>query len=218
MSRRSSGSGAATTVWRAWTDAFRFLSLIFSLSRLHGENVTARTAARTHYAQSHGPPRHRRIIMSSRSGSSLGGGGGGLSAGHHKLAEKLSLINDRGVGMLTRIYNIKKVTTPPSGERLAPTVNTYCRWSGQRTFVAFARLSWTIVKTTEYETNTFHSRTRIIVKFSYESIYFMAYFLSKALGNKIFFKHLSARFWIFSVSAVINWFQNWKINCVLEFL
>jgi len=30
-------------------------------------------------------------------------------AGHHKLAEKLSLINDRGVGMLTRIYNIKKV-------------------------------------------------------------------------------------------------------------
>jgi len=48
--------------------------------------------------------------MSSRSGSSLGGGsGGGLSAGHHKLAEKLSLINDRGVGMLTRIYNIKKV-------------------------------------------------------------------------------------------------------------
>ncbi|XP_025425507.1 membrane-associated protein Hem [Sipha flava] len=47
--------------------------------------------------------------MSSRSGSTLGGGGGGgLSAGHHKLAEKLSLINDRGVGMLTRIYNIKK--------------------------------------------------------------------------------------------------------------
>lgn len=46
--------------------------------------------------------------MSSRSGSSLSGGG--LSAGHHKLAEKLSLINDRGVGMLTRIYNIKKVT------------------------------------------------------------------------------------------------------------
>lgn len=45
----------------------------------------------------------------SRSGSSLSGGGGGLSAGHHKLAEKLSLINDRGVGMLTRIYNIKKV-------------------------------------------------------------------------------------------------------------
>lgn len=45
--------------------------------------------------------------MSSRSGSSLGGGG--LSAGYHKLAEKLSLVNDRGVGMLTRIYNIKKV-------------------------------------------------------------------------------------------------------------
>jgi NCK-associated protein 1 len=26
-----------------------------------------------------------------------------------KLAEKLCIINDRGVGMLTRIYNIKKV-------------------------------------------------------------------------------------------------------------
>lgn len=53
-------------------------------------------------------PRSSTAEMSSRSGSSLGGGGG-LSAGHHKLAEKLSLINDRGVGMLTRIYNIKKV-------------------------------------------------------------------------------------------------------------
>lgn len=27
-----------------------------------------------------------------------------------KLAEKLTLINDRGIGMLTRIYNIKKVS------------------------------------------------------------------------------------------------------------
>lgn len=26
-----------------------------------------------------------------------------------KLAEKLTILNDRGVGMLTRIYNIKKV-------------------------------------------------------------------------------------------------------------
>lgn len=27
-----------------------------------------------------------------------------------KLAEKLLILNDRGLGMLTRIYNIKKVT------------------------------------------------------------------------------------------------------------
>jgi len=61
--------------------------------------------------------------MSSRSGSSLGGGsGGGLSAGHHKLAEKLSLINDRGVGMLTRIYNIKKVRSYCPIHRCAFTV------------------------------------------------------------------------------------------------
>lgn len=32
-----------------------------------------------------------------------------LVPSQQKLAEKLSLINDRGVGMLTRIYNIKKV-------------------------------------------------------------------------------------------------------------
>lgn len=64
------------------------------------------TARRTHERSSLSTDQ----TMSSRSGSSLGGGsGGGLSAGHHKLAEKLSLINDRGVGMLTRIYNIKKV-------------------------------------------------------------------------------------------------------------
>lgn len=31
-----------------------------------------------------------------------------------KLAEKLSIINDRGVGMLTRIYNIKKVSKEAS--------------------------------------------------------------------------------------------------------
>uniref|UniRef100_A0A3B4BAS8 Uncharacterized protein n=1 Tax=Periophthalmus magnuspinnatus TaxID=409849 RepID=A0A3B4BAS8_9GOBI len=34
-----------------------------------------------------------------------------------KLAEKLTILNDRGVGMLTRVYNIKKVgprcTRPP---------------------------------------------------------------------------------------------------------
>lgn len=28
-----------------------------------------------------------------------------------KLAEKLLILNDRGLGMLTRIYNIKKVNT-----------------------------------------------------------------------------------------------------------
>lgn len=32
-----------------------------------------------------------------------------LVPSQQKLAEKLSLINDRGIGMLTRIYNIKKV-------------------------------------------------------------------------------------------------------------
>ena len=31
-----------------------------------------------------------------------------------KLAEKLDILNDRGVGMLTRIYNIKKVTVTKS--------------------------------------------------------------------------------------------------------
>ena len=28
-----------------------------------------------------------------------------------KLAEKLTVLNDRGIGMLTRIYNIKKVSS-----------------------------------------------------------------------------------------------------------
>ena len=32
-----------------------------------------------------------------------------LSSSQQKLAEKLTIINDRGIGMLTRIYNIKKV-------------------------------------------------------------------------------------------------------------
>ena len=31
-------------------------------------------------------------------------------AGQQKLAEKLTILNERGIGMLTRIYNIKKVT------------------------------------------------------------------------------------------------------------
>ena len=34
----------------------------------------------------------------------------GLSAGEQKLAEKLIILNERGKGMLTRIYNIKKVS------------------------------------------------------------------------------------------------------------
>jgi hypothetical protein len=36
-----------------------------------------------------------------------------LVPSQQKLAEKLSLINDRGIGMLTRIYNIKKVIFLP---------------------------------------------------------------------------------------------------------
>jgi NCK-associated protein 1 len=36
-----------------------------------------------------------------------------LVPSQQKLAEKLSLINDRGIGMLTRIYNIKKVIFIP---------------------------------------------------------------------------------------------------------
>lgn len=32
-----------------------------------------------------------------------------LVLSQQKLAEKLTILNDRGVGMLTRIYNIKKV-------------------------------------------------------------------------------------------------------------
>ena len=32
-----------------------------------------------------------------------------VSSIEQKLAEKLTILNDRGIGMLTRIYNIKKV-------------------------------------------------------------------------------------------------------------
>lgn len=34
-----------------------------------------------------------------------------LQPSQQKLAEKLTILNDRGVGMLTRLYNIKKVRT-----------------------------------------------------------------------------------------------------------
>ena len=34
-----------------------------------------------------------------------------LVPSQQKLAEKLLILNDRGLGMLTRIYNIKKVNT-----------------------------------------------------------------------------------------------------------
>ena len=34
---------------------------------------------------------------------------GVLQPSQQKLAEKLTILNDRGIGMLTRIYNIKKV-------------------------------------------------------------------------------------------------------------
>lgn len=33
----------------------------------------------------------------------------GVSVTEQRLAEKLTILNDRGIGMLTRIYNIKKV-------------------------------------------------------------------------------------------------------------
>ena len=33
------------------------------------------------------------------------------SAYQHKLAEKLTILNDRGQGVLIRMYNIKKVST-----------------------------------------------------------------------------------------------------------
>lgn len=63
-------------------------------------------------------------------GAASGGGGGGVRAGgaargrmsrsvlqpsQQKLAEKLTILNDRGVGMLTRLYNIKKVRGPRRG-------------------------------------------------------------------------------------------------------
>jgi len=40
-----------------------------------------------------------------------------LIPAQHKLAEKLTILNHRGLGMLTRIYNIKKVQQP-TGRRL----------------------------------------------------------------------------------------------------
>lgn len=33
-----------------------------------------------------------------------------MNPNHQKLAEKLTILNERGIGMLTRIYNIKKVS------------------------------------------------------------------------------------------------------------
>lgn len=36
-----------------------------------------------------------------------------ITISHHKLAEKLTILNDRGIGMLTRIYNIKKTCSDP---------------------------------------------------------------------------------------------------------
>lgn len=36
---------------------------------------------------------------------------GVIQPSQQKLAEKLTILNDRGIGMLTRVYNIKKVRT-----------------------------------------------------------------------------------------------------------
>lgn len=38
----------------------------------------------------------------------------GVSITEQRLAEKLTILNERGVGMLTRIYNIKKVRKLPT--------------------------------------------------------------------------------------------------------
>lgn len=35
---------------------------------------------------------------------------GVIQPSQQKLAEKLTILNDRGIGMLTRVYNIKKVS------------------------------------------------------------------------------------------------------------
>jgi hypothetical protein len=43
-----------------------------------------------------------------------------LIPGQQKLAEKLLILNDRGLGMLTRIYNIKKVITEDDELGVAP--------------------------------------------------------------------------------------------------
>ncbi|TKC47434.1 hypothetical protein EI555_018920 [Monodon monoceros] len=60
-----------------------------------------------------------------------------LQPSQQKLAEKLTILNDRGVGMLTRLYNIKKVRTgrrgrgggggPGQGRRDAPRPNAESR-------------------------------------------------------------------------------------------
>uniref|UniRef100_T1JZB3 Uncharacterized protein n=1 Tax=Tetranychus urticae TaxID=32264 RepID=T1JZB3_TETUR len=36
-----------------------------------------------------------------------------LNVSQQKLAEKLTILNDRGIGMLTRLYNIKKQSSDP---------------------------------------------------------------------------------------------------------
>uniref|UniRef100_A0A3P8Y091 Nck-associated protein 1 n=1 Tax=Esox lucius TaxID=8010 RepID=A0A3P8Y091_ESOLU len=41
---------------------------------------------------------------------------GSLQPGQQKLAEKLTILNDRGIGMLTRIYNIKKACGDPKAK------------------------------------------------------------------------------------------------------
>lgn len=38
----------------------------------------------------------------------------GVSITEQRLAEKLTILNERGLGMLTRIYNIKKVRKLPT--------------------------------------------------------------------------------------------------------
>ncbi|KAG8520341.1 Nck-associated protein 1 [Galemys pyrenaicus] len=49
-----------------------------------------------------------------------------LQPSQQKLAEKLTILNDRGVGMLTRLYNIKKVRT--AGEAAAGVVAGVVSW------------------------------------------------------------------------------------------
>ncbi|KAG8124847.1 hypothetical protein E2320_020120, partial [Naja naja] len=39
-----------------------------------------------------------------------------LQPSQQKLAEKLTILNDRGVGMLTRLYNIKKACGDPKAK------------------------------------------------------------------------------------------------------
>ncbi|KAG7466837.1 hypothetical protein MATL_G00146600 [Megalops atlanticus] len=55
---------------------------------------------------------------------------GVLQPSQQKLAEKLTILNDRGIGMLTRIYNIKKVKDPGSGRRgpLCAVLATVCQF------------------------------------------------------------------------------------------